>query len=117
MSSRARISSRIWGLKFISGLPQNRDGGARPAFLKGARMMFRHEWVHAQPLFHGLPERAGALAVDDAHGSESSQEGVVQVFFEEVTRLVTSSSDQVELTRHRTLRCLDARGRGAIHHG
>src|SRR5215475_1149728 len=114
ISSRARISSRSCGLKFISGLPQGRDGGARPAFLQGAGTVLRHERVHGQHVFHGLPERAGALAVDDAHGSESRQEGVVQVFFEKVTRLVASAADQVELTGYpRALGRLDARGGGA----
>src|SRR5262249_22038372 len=117
ISSRARISSRICGLKFISGLPQDRDGGAGTAFLKRAGVVVRHERVRAQPISHSLPERARALAVDDAHGSESRQEGVVQVFFEQVARLVAGSADEVELTGHRcALGCLDARGRGAGRH-
>src|SRR5262245_60469119 len=118
ISSRARISSRIWGLKFISGRPQDRDGGARATFLESAGMVLGHERMHAQHVFHGLAERAGAFAVDDAHGSESREEGVVQIFFKEVTRLVTSSSDQVELTGdRRALRCLDARRCDASRHG
>src|SRR5262245_14194840 len=118
MSRRARISSRICGLKFMSGLSQDRDGGAGATVLKGARVVLRHERVHAQHVLHGLPERAGALAVNDAHGRESRQEGVVQIFLEEVTRFVSGSPDQVELAGHRRAAgCLDAGRRGAPCHG
>src|SRR6266508_966575 len=81
MSSRERITSRSWGVKSISGLPQDGHGGARAALLRGARTVLDHEWMSAQHFLHGPAERAGAFAVDDADRGEPRQKRIVEIFF------------------------------------
>ncbi len=94
----------------MSGLPQERDGGAGAAFLRGARPVIAHERMDAQHVLHGAAKRARALAMDDAHGLKPREECVVEVLFQQIARLFARSSDQVELGQdRRTLGRLDAR--------
>jgi len=59
--------------------------------------MLGHEGVTAQHFLHDPAERTRALAVDDADRRESGEEGIVQIFFQEITTLFGSPSDQVQL--------------------
>jgi len=61
--------------------------------------MARHERVRDQELFHGAAQRARALAVDDSYLGEAGQKGIVEVFLEEVSGLVSGAPDEVDLGR------------------
>src|SRR5437899_4551009 len=120
MSRRARISSRSWGLKFaMLCLPQDSHGGARALLLGAARTVLGHERVGAQHFLDGAAQRAGAFAVDDADRWKPRQESIVEILFEQISRLFARSSDQVELDPHRaSLGQLDAgRSRGSGRRG
>src|SRR5262245_25380953 len=82
-----------------SALSQHDDGGAGSALCGCAWAVLEDEGMRAQQLLDGAPQRARPASMNDPHRRQPGEKRVVEVFLEDIARLVRGSPDQVKLGR------------------
>ena len=65
--------------------------------------MAGHQRVGPQQFLDGAAERARALAVDDSQRRQAREEGVVEVFLEDIARFIRGAANEVYLIWNRPL--------------
>src|SRR5205814_552333 len=86
-------------LRLRSGLPDLRHGDPLAALAVHRALEAGDERVLLEIFAHRLAERAGALAVDDAHEGQRGEVGVVEVALERLLALVGAHAADVDVER------------------
>src|SRR5437773_4797271 len=68
-----------------------------------SRPVAGHQRVGPQQFLDGAAERARALAVDDSQRWQAREEGVVEVFLEDIARFIRGAANEVYLIWNRPL--------------
>src|SRR5439155_23883296 len=78
------------------------DCGSRLALAFLAEAVALHMGMGFEKVVHGLPQRAGALAVDDGDAAQSGHERLVEVFVQDRDGVVDRHATQAERGGYRT---------------